>query len=98
LRIEAQNPIKPISLPENRITGEKQQNTGFSNYLAGALDRLDGLQKEADDYATALATGDIRNLHNVMIASEKAEIALQFTLQIRNKIIEAYQEIMRMQI
>jgi flagellar hook-basal body complex protein FliE len=38
------------------------------------------------------------NLHQVMIASEKADIALQFTVQIRNKILEAYQEIMRMNV
>lgn len=46
----------------------------------------------------ALATGEIQNLHQVTIDSLKAEIALQFTLQIRNKVIESYQEIMRMQI
>jgi flagellar hook-basal body complex protein FliE len=71
---------------------------GFSQYLSEAVNKVNDLQNAADNSAIALATGEIQNLHQVTIDSLKADIALQFTLQIRNKVIEAYQEIMRMQI
>lgn len=98
MRIEAQNPIKPLILPEKRVSVDGRQAVDFSQHLTDALSKVNELQKEADNSAVALATGEVQNLHQVMIDSVKAEIALQFTLQIRNKVIEAYQEIMRMQI
>jgi len=56
------------------------------------------LELESQALANAFALGKTDNIHQVMIAAEKADIALQFTLQIRNKILDAYNEIMRMQI
>jgi flagellar hook-basal body complex protein FliE len=70
----------------------------FTDYFKRAVEEVDRLQKISDASAVALATGEIENLHQVMIDAEKAEIALQFTLQVRNKMLDAYQEIMRMQI
>jgi len=98
VRIDAHSPIKPLSLPVQRNSGDGKQTEGFSQYLNEAVNKVNELQKAADNSAIALATGEIQNLHQVTIDSLKAEIALQFTLQIRNKVIEAYQEIMRMQI
>ncbi|HOO12863.1 MAG TPA: flagellar hook-basal body complex protein FliE [Bacillota bacterium] len=98
MRIDVHSPIKPLSLPVQRISGDGQQTEGFSQCLNEALNKVNELQKAADNSAIALATGEVQNLHQVTIDSLKAEIALQFTLQIRNKVIEAYQEIMRMQI
>ncbi|HZX45991.1 MAG TPA: flagellar hook-basal body complex protein FliE [Clostridia bacterium] len=98
MRIDAHSPIKPLSLPVQRNSGDGKQTEGFSQYLNEAVNKVNELQKAADNSAIALATGEIQNLHQVTIDSLKAEIALQFTLQIRNKVIEAYQEIMRMQI
>lgn len=98
MRIDAHSPIKPLSLPIQRNSGDGKQTEGFSQYLNEAINKVNELQKAADNSAIALATGEIQNLHQVTIDSLKAEIALQFTLQIRNKVIEAYQEIMRMQI
>jgi flagellar hook-basal body complex protein FliE len=46
----------------------------------------------------SLTTGEINNLHSIMISAEKADITLSLALQIRNKVIEAYENIMRMQI
>ncbi len=70
---------------------------GFFHYLKEALQEVDVLQKEAASGAEKLALGDESYLHNTMLAYEKANLALQLTLEIRNKVIEAYQEIMRMQ-
>lgn len=70
----------------------------FSDYFKQALDNTNNLLIEADKLADDFAAGNTDNLHQVILAAEKADIALQFTLQIRNKIMDAYNEIMRMQI
>lgn len=70
----------------------------FAEYLQGALDKTNSLIGESDRMSQEFAAGLTDNIHQVLIASEKAEIALQFTMQIRNKILDAYNEIMRMQI
>ncbi|MGS0764255.1 flagellar hook-basal body complex protein FliE [Syntrophomonas curvata] len=71
--------------------------TNFISYLNDALQEVDNLQKEAAASAQKLALGEEGYLHNTMIAYEKANLALQLTIEVRNKIVEAYQEIMRMQ-
>ncbi|MBZ2173880.1 flagellar hook-basal body complex protein FliE [Schnuerera sp. xch1] len=82
-----------------KAKGIKQENDGkFSSFLNTALDRVNELQLVSSEYKKLLATGDVDNLHNVTIAAEKANIALQLTLAIRNKVTEAYKEIMRIQI
>jgi len=59
---------------------------------------VDELEKQSKAVAEDFAAGKTDNIHEVMIAAQKADIAIQFTLQIRNKILDAYNEIMRMQI
>jgi flagellar hook-basal body complex protein FliE len=66
--------------------------------MTNALRQVNELQLQAEDLSQALAAGQAADLHQVMLAAEKANLALQFTLQIRNKVIEAYQEIMRIQV
>jgi flagellar hook-basal body complex protein FliE len=68
------------------------------DFLNDAIKETNELQLESEQLNQAFAMGMNDNLHQVMIASEKADIALQFTIQIRNKLLEAYQEIMRMQV
>lgn len=68
----------------------------FGSLLTEALAKVEAAQHQASDAAQRLATGEIRDVAEVMIASEKATLALQLTVQVRNKVVEAYQEIMRM--
>ena len=75
-----------------------EETKQFSALLGDALNKVNQLQREKDEYKELLITGEIDNLHDVTIAGEKANIALQLTLSIRNKVVEAYREIMRMQI
>lgn len=70
----------------------------FTEVLGAALDKLNGEQIQADQMTEALATGQAPDLHSVMITSEKSMISFQLAVQVRNKALEAYQEIMRMQI
>jgi len=78
---------------------DRAENTAipFADYLKEALNTTNSLLTEADYLADQFAAGKTDNIHQVMIAAEKADVALQFTLQIRNKILDAYNEIMRMQ-
>lgn len=68
----------------------------FGQMLQSALGQVSGLQDHAGQMATAFAQGKTGDIHGVMIASEQATMALQLTTQIRNKAVDAYQEVMRM--
>jgi flagellar hook-basal body complex protein FliE len=70
----------------------------FADYLRAGVASVNNLQLESDDLANRFAAGLTDNIHEVMIASEKADIALQFATAIRSKALDAYQEIMRMQL
>jgi flagellar hook-basal body complex protein FliE len=70
----------------------------FADTLKSAIGKVNDLQKSADVQMEKLATGQSQNLHETMIASEKAEISLKLMVQVRNKIIDAYHEIMKMQV
>ncbi|WNB90407.1 flagellar hook-basal body complex protein FliE [Bacillus sp. NEB1478] len=70
----------------------------FQNYLEGALEKVNQTQIDSNKATQDLMNGNMDNLHQVMITAEKASVTLQTTLEIRNKVVEAYQEIMRMQI
>lgn len=80
-----------VSKPSNVIND-------FQKMLKEELSRVDGLQKKSQELQKKLVTGEIKDIHQVIIAAEEASVALRLTMQIRNKIIEAYQEIMRMQL
>ncbi|NLL41962.1 MAG: flagellar hook-basal body complex protein FliE [Firmicutes bacterium] len=69
----------------------------FQSHLREALNEVNILQQEGDVALAQLLTGDIE-FHDAMIIAEKANLALQLTMAIRTKLLEAYQEIMRMQV
>lgn len=70
----------------------------FSNYLSNAIESVNNQQIQSDTFTQKLITGQDVDLHEVMIASQKASITLNATMEVRNKVIDAYQEIMRMSI
>ncbi|MFN0074120.1 MAG: flagellar hook-basal body complex protein FliE [Chloroflexota bacterium] len=71
---------------------------GFGDALGDAVKSLDGLQKEADSASTAMAAGEDVEIHDVMLAQDRASLSMQLAVQVRNKMVEAYQDIMRMQV
>ncbi len=71
---------------------------GFGELLQGSLDRFASLQTDADRSVEELTLGGKGDLHSTMIAVEKAGIALEMALQIRNKLLNAYETLMRQQI
>ncbi|MCD6262061.1 MAG: flagellar hook-basal body complex protein FliE [Deltaproteobacteria bacterium] len=88
----------PDIAPLNNGSGEKQDATDFGEMLTKAIDKVDQLNQEADQAVRNLATGQDKDIHNTMIALEKAEISFRLMMQVRNKIVTAYQEVMRMQV
>ena len=70
----------------------------FGEFLADSLKKTNELELESERLKAALATGRIEDVSQVVVAAQKAEIALQLTLQLRNRATAAYQEIMRMQV
>ncbi len=88
-------PAKPEVAGE---VGGAEKATGFGKALMNAIEGLDGVQKAADDKAMELASGEPVDLHDVMISRETASLHMQLALQVRNKLVEAYQDVMRMQI
>lgn len=70
----------------------------FQEFFADAVKRTSELQAQAEDKQRQLLVGETDNLHDVMIAMEKANLAFRMTLAVRNKVIDAYQEVMRMSV
>lgn len=77
---------------------EEEPKQSFGNLLSQTIDMTN--QTDAVDQMSteALVTGDVDNLGQVMVDMQKAELALQMTVQIRNKVVDAYNEVMRMQL
>lgn len=100
MEITGNRAILGLGLDSKLLSSKSQGSnspTNFLDYLSDALREVDKYQKEAEINAQKLALGDQDYLHNTVIAYEKANLALQFTVEIRNRLVEAYQEIMRIQ-
>ena len=79
-------------------TGADSGGPSFADTLAESLDKVNTMQKQADVAIQDFVAGDTRNIHETMIAVGKADLAFRLTMQVRNKIVEAYQEVMRTQV
>lgn len=95
--------IEQLKLMPTGVTAKGQESQvktdkNFGEYLTNALDKVNQLQHESQQASIDLAAGKVQDLSQVVIATEKATIALQLTMQVRNKVVDAYQEIMRMQV
>ncbi len=82
----------------NGVQGTDVAGKSFADTLNDAVGKVNELQKTADKEMQKLATGQTDNIPEVMIAAEKADIALRLMMQMRNKIIDAYQDVMKMQV
>ena len=69
----------------------------FSSMVAQGLEKLQATQAASDDLAVKATTGDLTDIHDYMIAANEATLSTQLTVAVRNKAVEAFTEIMRMQ-
>jgi flagellar hook-basal body complex protein FliE len=77
---------------------EETTKDSFGQAMADAVGSLQSLQTKADAAAASYVSGGDTELHDLMITTEELNLGFQLTLQVRNKMLEAYQEIMRMQV
>ncbi len=84
---QAGTPAKDVAKPDS-----------FGNMLARSLNDVNQLHAAANEAVNNLAAGKQKDIHQTMIAMEKADVAFQLLMQVRNKIIAAYETIMRMQV
>jgi len=93
---------QPFTLPDaGKIklpAGGPDGGESFGKIFINMISDTNNLQSEAAELAQKFATGEITDIHDVMIAAEKAGVAFEMVLEIRNKLVEAYQEMMRMQV
>lgn len=88
------------SLPSLPSTGPAEPaagSAGFGDMVTGAMESLDALHGSADSLAIQAATGDLTDVHEYTIAATQAELATQLTVAVRDKAVEAFTDIMRMQ-
>ncbi len=94
-------PILPVSgtaLPEAiRPAGDVRGNGGFAEVFNSALKSVDSLNRDASSSVQRFLAGEGEELHTTILATERAELAFDMLMQVRNKVVNAYQEIMRMQ-
>ncbi len=95
------NPVGPMSRTLKPATeagsAEKTDSAAFGKWLDRSIREVDRIQQEADQAATKLASGENKDIHGTMIAMQKAEITMNLMMEVRNKVISAYEEIKRMQ-
>lgn len=78
--------------------GRRIESQGFVELLKGAIDSVNESQLEAFRLQGAVAQGENMNIHQAVIAGEKAGLSFKLMMQVRNKLLDAYQEVSRMQI
>jgi flagellar hook-basal body complex protein FliE len=83
---------------QNEKPKVEKTSTSFSEVLKDSISKVSELEKEANVQTEKLVAGESQDIHNTMIAVEKADLSFQMMMQIRNKIISAYEEIMRIQV
>lgn len=101
LPIQPISPISISSLQQATSPTATSPSTGpqsFGASLASQLDKLSALQDKADGLALQAATGDLKSIQDYTIASTEAQLMTQLTVTVRNKAVEAFNDIMRMQV
>ncbi|HUD28333.1 MAG TPA: flagellar hook-basal body complex protein FliE [Novosphingobium sp.] len=78
------------------VTANQGPANGFTSALQNALDGVNAVQKRSEDLSVAYEKGEVTDVAKVMLARQEAGVAFEATLQVRNKLLSAYQDIMRM--
>ncbi len=91
-------PIVDVASMGSTGTTGKTGGPGFVDSLKSAIGNVNDAQKEAGRAVDALMTGDTQDIHRTMVALQQADVSFQLMMQVRNKLVTAYEEIQRMQI
>lgn len=90
--------LENLNGSNNILHKEETTNISFKDMVNSEINKVNEAQIKADDLTNKFMTGEIEDLHSVMIATEEARISLELAVQVRNKCIEAFKEINNMQL
>lgn len=100
--VQPQFEIRPPSIvgppPSEGAPPAKGVGQTFSDYLEAQINHVNRMQREADTTVASVATGQSNNVHEMMIALDKADVSFRMLARLRNKVVDAYQEIMRLSV
>jgi flagellar hook-basal body complex protein FliE len=92
-------PVSSTTIADTiRPAGESSGSGGFKDVFASAINQVENMGQEASASVERFLSGEGEELHTTVLATERAELAFEMFLQARNKVVSAYQEIMRMQV
>jgi flagellar hook-basal body complex protein FliE len=91
-------PLTPSAIPNDAGTAFAPEQASFKEFLLEALDHVNDMQQQADVAVEQLMTGNEVNPAEVLTAVQKADLSFRMMMQIRNKLVQAYQEIKEIRI
>jgi flagellar hook-basal body complex protein FliE len=92
-------PISAVTLPQAILpAGQAAAAGGFQDVLASAMGKMEAINQNASQSVERFLSGEGEELHTTILAAQQAELSFDLFLQARNKVVTAYQEIMRMQV
>ncbi len=92
------NALQPSAVTQPKKITPNEAHSAFAESLKNAIDNVNEAQVESSKKTEQLAKGEVDNLHDVMITAKKASITLQTAVQVQGKVVDAYKEVMRMQV
>lgn len=100
ITLQKTSPLQQLAEFESRLQKQDEGVSGndFGQVLSDAMNDVNKAQVESNEQIQGMLSGDIQDVHTAMIAVQKADLSFQMMMQVRNKLIDAYQEIMRMQV
>jgi len=87
--------LNPL-VPDNQATSAGNSGSGFGQALNDAITKLSDSQQKADDTVTGFLTGQVQDVHQVTVAMEEAKISMELAVEVRNRVVSAYQQIWQM--
>jgi flagellar hook-basal body complex protein FliE len=89
-------PVLSVEPLEQAVTSTPATGGSFADAIGAAIGQVEGTQSTADRMASDLLIGGLGDVHSVALASQKAELSMEMFQQVRNKFVQAYQEVMKM--
>ncbi len=101
LRLNSLHAPQPVEMPEFQPAGQASEAGATSQFMGSLKDAINSIneaQLGASNAVEQLVTGQTQNIHQAMVALQQADVSFQLMMQVRNKLVAAYEEIQRMQI
>ena len=95
--VTAALPTPELQMPDSTTASTSGGPSPFQNVLSSAIQEVESAKTNADQSVASFLSGDGQDLHSTILATQRADLEFQMFLQVRNKVVSAYQEIMKMQ-